>query len=38
VHAIDRSDGSSWVQGCASAIFDSLDDLCAFLEQEYGPR
>lgn len=38
VHAIDRSDGSSWVQGCASAIFDSLDELCAFLEQEYGPR
>jgi hypothetical protein len=36
VHAVDRADGSSWVQGCASAIFDSLEDLCDYLRREYG--
>ena len=38
VHAIDRSEGSSWVQGCASAIFDSLEDLSAYLRLQYGSR
>ena len=38
VHAIERSEGSSWVQGCASAIFDSMEELCGYLRQEYGPR
>lgn len=38
VHAIDRAEGSSWVQGCASAIFDSLEELCTYLRHEYGSR
>jgi nucleoside 2-deoxyribosyltransferase len=38
VRAIDRSEVSSWVQGCASRAFDSLEDLFMYLRQEYGPR
>lgn len=38
VRAIDRSDVSSWVQGCASKAFDSLEDLFVYLRQEYGSR
>ncbi|HEY7470856.1 MAG TPA: hypothetical protein VIE68_00770 [Gemmatimonadota bacterium] len=38
VRAIDRSEVSAWVQGCASRAFDSLDDLFVYLRQEYGSR
>jgi hypothetical protein len=38
VRAIDRVEVSSWVQGCASEIFDSLEGLFAYLRQEYGSR
>jgi hypothetical protein len=38
VRAIDRSEVSSWVQGCASRAFDSLEDLFVYLRQEYGSR
>lgn len=38
VRAIDRVELSAWVQGCASVIFDSLEDLFAYLRLEYGSR
>ena len=38
VRAMDRVEVSSWVQGCASRIFDSLEDLFVYLRQEYGSR
>jgi len=38
VHAMDRAEVSSWVQGCASLIFESLDELFDYLRQEYGSR
>jgi hypothetical protein len=38
VRAIDRAEVSSWVQGCASETFDSLEALFAYLRQEYGSR
>lgn len=38
VRAMDHADISSWVQGCASRIFDSMEDLFAYLRQEYGSR
>lgn len=36
VLAIDRMDVSSWVLGCASRTFESLDHLAAFLREEHG--
>lgn len=38
VRAVERSEISAWVLGCASQIFDSLDDLFAYLREEYGAR
>ncbi len=36
VRAMDRADLSSWVQGCATKIFDSFDELGAFLRNGAG--
>jgi len=38
VRAMERAEVSSWVQGCASATFETLDELCDHLRQEYGSR
>lgn len=36
VRALERAEISSWVQGCATAAFGTLDELCDYLRQEYG--
>lgn len=36
VTAVDRVEVSSWVQGCATRMFDSLESLSSFLRQEYA--
>ena len=36
VMAIDRVEVSSWVQGCATRTFESLESLSTFLRAEYG--
>jgi hypothetical protein len=35
VRALARADISSWVQGCATATFATLDELCDYLRQEF---
>ena len=35
VRAMERSEMSSWVQGCATAVFDSIEELFDHLRQEY---
>jgi hypothetical protein len=35
VRAMPLGDMSSWVQGCATRVFDSIEDLSAFLREEY---
>ena len=36
VRALPRVELSSWVQGCATRIFDSMEQLSDFLREEYG--
>ena len=36
VRAMPRVEMSSWVQACATRIFDSMEDLTLFLRQEYA--
>lgn len=36
VRAVERTEISAWVLGCASRTFDSLEELFAYLRQEYG--
>jgi hypothetical protein len=36
VRAMPLVDMSSWVQGCATHIFDSMEDLSLFLRKEYA--
>lgn len=36
VRAVERVEISSWVQGCATRDFASIDGLVAFLREEYG--
>lgn len=37
VRCTPRAELSAWIQGCASQIFDTLDELFTFLRQEYQP-
>ena len=36
VRAVERTEISAWVLGCASRTFDSLEELFVYLRQEYG--
>ena len=36
VRAMPLVDMSSWIQGCATRIFDSMEELSAFLREEYA--
>ncbi|MGH7589757.1 MAG: hypothetical protein ACRELU_14330 [Gemmatimonadota bacterium] len=36
VRALPLDELSSWVQGCATRIFDSMEELFDFLREEYG--
>ena len=36
VRALPRIELSSWVQGCATRMFDSMEELSVFLRKEYG--
>jgi len=36
VRAMPLADMSSWVQGCATCIFESMEELSAFLRKEYA--
>lgn len=36
VRAMPLADLCSWVQGCTTHLFDSFDELSAFLHREYG--